>query len=176
MAKLPARKGDAVSNDSHGDGEITSGDGSVLFLGKPVATVGDSVKFADDTEGTINEGGACVLINGKRLALVGDSTTESGTINDGAGSIEVDEGVAFVELGPNVIFSSKPEPTFNQHFKLQYEDNGKPAKFVPYRIKTTQGIVEGITDENGATHILGSDSAEIIEIELLDGFEMSEGS
>jgi uncharacterized Zn-binding protein involved in type VI secretion len=171
MSKLPARKGDAVSNDPHGDGKITSGDSSVLFLGKPVACVGDSAEFGDGTEGTIKEGGACVVVNGKRVALVDDGTTESGKIADGAGSIKVSEGNTFVHIGPNVrigknvTFRSKPVPPFNQHFELQNEKNSKPIQGIDYFLKAdTIGLIDGLSNKYGTTNIAGADAPEDAEV------------
>jgi hypothetical protein len=44
MAKNPARLNDSVSNNLHGDGEITSGATAVSFQGQSAACEGDSVK------------------------------------------------------------------------------------------------------------------------------------
>jgi uncharacterized Zn-binding protein involved in type VI secretion len=176
MSKLPARKGDAVSNDPHGDGKITSGDGSVLFLGKPVARVGDSAEFGDGTEGTIEEGGACVVVNGKRVALVDDGTTESGKIADGAGSIKVSEGNTFVHIGPNVrigknvTFKAKPVPPFNQHFELKNKETGELITGLDYFLKAdTIGLIDGLSNKYGTTNFAGSDAAE--EAELFTRFQ-----
>ena len=81
-----------MSNNTHGNGQISTGDPTVLFEGQPVACAGDSTNFADSFQGTIIEGNACVVVNGKRVALLEDKTSEGGVISSSASTIQVDEG------------------------------------------------------------------------------------
>src|SRR4051794_29390416 len=102
MSKSPVRKSDAVTCDEHGEGEVITGDPTVLFEGQEVARAGDTVKYKDGTEKSIEIGNACVIVNDKRLALVGDKADSGGTLKAGASTIQVDEGDPFVFIGSNV--------------------------------------------------------------------------
>ena len=75
------------------------------------------------------------------------------------------------ECGGILIATTSPTPAkenaaFSQHFQITNEENGKPLPYTPYTIYFSEGSQTGVTDENGFTHFIFSDSADNIKIEI----------
>lgn len=79
----------------HVGGPITQGEPTVLFNGKPVATMGSMCTCVGPPD-TIIQGNPTVLIGGKPIACVGDMTAHGGVIVSGSSNI--------------IIGSKTPEP------------------------------------------------------------------
>ncbi len=99
-----ARKGDKHSCPkdepiSHGSGEIVEGSPNVRICSMPAARVGDNIQCQDDSTHAISQSNACVLINDMPAARVGDATEHGGKIASGAGTVIIEDGPAFVEIG-----------------------------------------------------------------------------
>lgn len=63
----------------HGTGTVTSGAGSFLVNGTPVARVGDLTRCG----AVINSGSATCHIEGQPIARVGDTTDHGGSLIEG---------------------------------------------------------------------------------------------
>jgi len=74
-------------------------------------------------------------------------------------------GPATMKESVPLFSSSSPEPG-NRHFILQ-SFNGKPIPNAKYRIQTTNGVVEGISDASGKTSVVEGKLGDEARIELL---------
>lgn len=58
---------------------------------------------------------------------------------------------------------------YDEAFVLLDELTGEPLARYPYQIKRADGTIEqGVTDENGQTHLVTADLAEAISIEVME--------
>jgi len=76
-------------------------------------------------------------------------------------------------VGPNALATPQIklppvlEGAFDEAFVLQHEITGEIMKHVHYRIKREDGSVEeGVSDENGLTHIVNAHVEEQLDIEI----------
>ncbi len=75
----------------HVGGPITQGEPTVLFNGKPVATIGSMCTCVGPPD-TIVQGNPTVLINGKAITCVGDMSAHGGAIVSGEANIIIGSG------------------------------------------------------------------------------------
>ena len=164
---------------SHG-GTVVSGDMSFTIDGQPVARVGDQVYCPRCKMPTVIVTSRFPFVTAfAQYAAYDQDATSCGAIlqsrhnghagweiegeeNDRLGvRVPVSEGKAIDELGE---YSSRKPLRFQEHFIL-HDEAGQLIPHVPYSARTGEGrVFEGVTDAEGRTAIIWTDSPEALEI------------
>jgi uncharacterized Zn-binding protein involved in type VI secretion len=150
--KRLARVGDQVTcpKKGHGTTVIVTGDPTMIVDGAPVARHGDKC--------------ACgaTLISSQVVSTVG-----GGGGGSGAG-VSVNAAQAGVPKAPGLISSLLPESQdYDIHFVVRDEDTGQPLPKVSYKITLEDGrSITGVTDEQGLTDTIGSNTKQKATLEV----------
>ncbi len=122
----------------HVGGPITQGEPTVLFNGKPVATIGSMCTCVGPPD-TIVQGNPTVLINGKAIACVGDMSAHGGAIVSGEANIIIGSGGS----SPTTIMPIKKIPFPKITFTNRVLGNVKKAIANQQKIKDLSENNEG---------------------------------
>lgn len=162
---------------SHG-GTVISGSPSSDIDGKLIARVGDRVACPKKGHGgvtTIISGDPTLIIDGSAAARHGDKTacgamlisSQIGTIDDPGGGNATHELSSSAAL---IAAASGQVPTtekYDLRFLVKDEATKRPLGNVPYRLTLETGLeLTGVTDQQGLTKIISSDSAVIAKLEV----------
>ena len=159
----------------HG-GTVVAVSSQTFIDNKPVARIGDKV-VCPQCKGTfpIAAGDPTLIIDGQPVARHGDKTACGATLLSGQVRVHVADGgggmgqagkapKAATAAGSTAVLSTDK---FDEAFVLKSELTGEPLANRRYRITRANGAVEtGLTDDNGSTHLVKSDAAETLCIEL----------
>lgn len=102
MSKPVIRINDIVTNSTHGNGQVITGNPLFLLDGQPVACEENEVSYPDGTHKKIVSGQACVSVNGRKIALQGDHTEDEGILNSSTNTLIVGEGELFIFLNTQI--------------------------------------------------------------------------
>ncbi|MFD0739527.1 PAAR domain-containing protein [Lysobacter koreensis] len=171
MSKLWIVLGDSTS----AGGVVITGSPGTDIDGKPVARIGDKATCPTH-KGIfpIVTGNPCEVIDGQPVARHGDKLAcgctliagkQSRTFDDDGGSNKprprADQARAAVAAAPSGV------EEFDEAFVLLSELTGKPLKNRQYKVTRANGAVEnGTTDHEGKTHVVKTDKAELLTVEL----------
>jgi type VI secretion system secreted protein VgrG len=139
----------------------------------------DALEILADKAVTIISVNESIEINAKEKIVLqaGQSsiTLDGGNITFACpGNFTVKGGQHLFDSGSSSPASIAPLPDsrmklFDEAFVLKDEDTGLPAAFMAYRIIRADGRVEeGVTDENGSTHVVSTADAEALTIETIE--------
>lgn len=145
--KKMARVGDKVHcpKKGHGITEIVTGDISFVIDGKAVAYHGCKTSCG------------AMLISSQAVSTVEFGSGRSGGAASGSGT-----NVSLPAAGR----ASAKEAAYDLHFLVKDDKTGRPLPGIAYRITLESGEqATGITDENGLTKTIGSDSPVIAKLE-----------
>lgn len=158
----------------HG-GTVATGSPFTEIQGRSVARVGDRVVCSKHGPTTIASGDATIIIDGQAVARHGDKTACGATLISRQVLVFVDVGVANdgrrgaggTALKLTRGADSLTSAGFDEAFVLKSAETNEPLAHRRYRIVRADGsIEEGATDEAGATHLVVTDMAEALTIEL----------
>lgn len=146
--KRVARVNDSCTCPLHkGVFRIVSGDITFIVDGQPVARHGDYLACG------------CRLISVRQYRVFLDDQLSDSTATDGAMYKDVAAAAA--------VASNASVGTFDEAFVLLSQETGNPLKQRRYKVIRADGVIEtGITDDEGMTHLIKSDTAEQLIIEL----------
>jgi uncharacterized Zn-binding protein involved in type VI secretion len=179
MGKVIIRQGDPTR---HG-GTVIEGSLVDLCEGKAIACVGHKV-YCPKCKGTypIIEGWPVTTVYGKGVALEGMKTacgasligtqfvttvgsSSSGSISEGGAKASSPVRQQATQAGAIAAASSTPA-IYDLHFLVRDDKTGNALPGIPYRITLeTDEQVSGITDANGLTKTIGSDTPVIAKLE-----------
>ncbi|WP_434030143.1 PAAR domain-containing protein, partial [[Pseudomonas] boreopolis] len=136
----------------HGQTSIVSGDGSLLIDGSPVARHGDKT--------------ACggTLISSQMVA-----TIDSGGGGGGAGGGGSGMTAATAAVMAAASTATAQQGQYDEGFVLKSKRTGKPLANRQYRLLSEDGgVEEGVTDEDGRTHLVATELPQVLRIESLE--------
>ena len=164
-----------VGDSTSSGGRVVTGSPFTDIDGAPVARIGDSATCPShsgtfpivDGDPTTEVDGQPVALHGSRLAcgcvVLAVRQTRAfldRTLGSAAGEL-ASAGIAYA-LG------NAPRQPFDEAFVLESED-GSPMAGRSYRIVCSDGRIEpGVTDEAGRTHLLKSEYAQSLSLELAE--------
>ncbi|WP_293935777.1 PAAR domain-containing protein [Iodobacter sp.] len=171
-----------IGDDTSHGGVVVSGAAHRNMFGKAVARVGDMVSCPIPGHGScpIIEGDPSWNIDGKAVALEGHKTAcgavlfssmpEVDRSYEGSGVASTGGSQSAQSLLKSVAGNSAAKTikdTYDQHFVLRDHETDTLFKNQKYRITTSLGIFEGVTDESGLTGKVGTASkSEEITVEI----------
>jgi uncharacterized Zn-binding protein involved in type VI secretion len=173
------RMGDPTS---HG-GKVIEGSPVDICHGKPISSIGHQT-YCPQCKGSfpIIEGVATTTFYGRGVALAGMKTAcgavliatqFTDTVEYGGGSNAVREDSHRQNSGIDTASprtqseQSPPVPAFDLFFHAKHEATGKSIVNTPYKITFDDGqTFEGVTDANGHTEKVTSDSPKFATIEI----------
>ncbi|MEW6369349.1 MAG: type VI secretion system Vgr family protein [Pseudomonadota bacterium] len=144
-----------VSLQAHTDQLEILADGAVTVI-----SVNDSIEIKAKDKIVLQAGQSAVTLEGKNItfACPGRFSVKGGKHLFDAGARQ--------EASVTPLPDSRPK-LFDEGFVLRDEDTGSPLPNYPYRIVRADGAIEeGITDEEGRTHVVSSAEIEQINIEI----------
>ncbi|CAI8877678.1 PAAR domain-containing protein [Pseudomonas sp. fls2-241-R2A-110] len=144
----------------HGTNPIVAGSGDVFFDGLAAARQGDASACGGAMSGGL---ATTVLINGKPAATVDSVGTHGNKVTAGSGTVIIGNShspASFVAPLPVVL-----QWPFTQQFIVRDPKTGVPIAERAYTLRTASGKeLKGITDAQGKTAAMASDSAESVTL------------
>lgn len=170
MARMWIVVGDATESG----GRVITGSPYTDIDGKPVARVTDKATcFLHKGAFAIVDGDSTIVIDGQPVALHGSSLAY------GCKVLAAQQSHVFVDAGyidaksvregasVGVPAGTDSAPAYDEGFVLRSSLTGKPLVNRKYRVFRADGRWEsGVTDAEGATHIIRSNCCETLRIEL----------
>lgn len=148
-----------------GDIDIQALSNSIQILAKlNISHSANRITITAEDEVVINGGGSYA-----KFSASGIETGTKGGHTAHAATHSFVAAKALKKLRIKAMVPKKVEPDiFDEAFQLKNEDTGELLAGVRYRIKRQDGShEEGRTDEHGLTHLVSSEAAEKIEIEVM---------
>ncbi len=148
-----------------GDIDIQALSNSIQILAKlNISQTANRITITAEDEVVINGGGSYA-----KFSASGIETGTKGSHTAHAATHSFVAAKALKKLRIKAMVPKKVEPDiFDEAFQLKNEDTGELLVGVRYRIKRQDGRYEdGRTDEHGQTHLVSSEAAEKLEIEVI---------
>lgn len=148
---------------SHG-GTVVGGAPTASTMNKQIARVGDKVTCPKCGNNTIATGDSSMIVMGQPVARQGDKTACGATLISSQ-SVTLGEHSSGGSGGLGGSNASKPP--YDQQFQL-LDKSGNPVANANYKITSPSGVeVTGVTDSNGKTSRVVTDSAENLNVYLV---------
>lgn len=153
-----------VDDTTSSGGRVLTGSAVTDIDGKAVARINDTATCPQHGgEYPIVDGDETIIVDGQPVAL------HDSKLSCGCTLVAVQQLHVYVDAGTEAAKAAAPIATipYDEAFILLAEDTGKPLVNRLYKIYREDGSIEdGKTDAKGLTHVVDSDKAEALRVEL----------